>query len=194
MWSPDAQKLYYVTEMGSKPGCANIVVQNLGTGSVAAGNCQRLTNHEEESVRKARISANGEWIVYECGTDLWVVGTRSGSSPRKLAIEVNADDKSNTERNITFTRDATEFALNSDEDAAVIAVHGELFLIRMPEGGKATRLTDSPAFDHGASFSPTAKASCLSPIAPATRIFTSFSRMTPNTRNWPRPTNSKSSN
>ena len=157
MWSPDARKLYFVSEMGSKSGCANILAQNLGPGSVAEGGYLRITTQEDESVRRARISANGEWIVYECGADLWVVGTKAGSSPRKLAIEVNADDKSNTERSITFTRDATEFSLNPDEDAAVIAVQGELFLIHMPEGGKATRLTDSPAFDHGASFSPDGK-------------------------------------
>ncbi len=157
MWAPDAKKLYYVSEIGSKLGCANIVVQNIGPGSVASGSTQRLTSHEEDCVRRARISANGEWIVYECGTDLWVIGTRPGSSPRKLAIEVNADDKSNTERNVTFTKDATEFALNSDEDAAVLCIQGELFLVRLPDGGKATRLTDSPAFDHGASFSPDGK-------------------------------------
>lgn len=157
MWAPDGRKLYYVSEMGSKSGCANIVAQNLGPGMVAEGGYQRITTHDEECVRRARISANGEWIVYECGADLWVVGTKSGASPRKLAIEVNADDKSNTERSITFTKEATEFTPNPDEDAAVIAVQGELFLIRLPAGGKATRLTDSPAFDHGASFSPDGK-------------------------------------
>jgi tricorn protease len=157
MWAPDGRKLYYVTEMGSKPGCANIVVQNLNTGLTAEGGYQRLTTHEDDTVRSARLSGNGEWIVYECGADLWVVSTRSSLPPRKLAIEVNADDKSNTERSVTFTKDATEFALNADEDAAVIAVQGELFLVRLPDGGKATRLTDSPAFDHAASFSPDGK-------------------------------------
>jgi tricorn protease len=157
MWSPDAKRLYYVSEQGSKPGCANIIVREIASGMAAESDFRRLTTHADESVRRARISANGEWIVYECGADLWVVGTRSGSSPRKLAIEVNADDKSNTERTTTFTKDATEFALNADEDAAVLTVQGELFLIRLPEGGKATRLTDSPAFDHGASFSPDGK-------------------------------------
>jgi tricorn protease len=157
MWAPDGRRLYYVTEMGSKPGCANIVAQNLTSGLTAEGGFLRLTTHEEDTVRKARVSANGEWIVYECGADLWVVSTKPGSLPRKLAIEVNADDKSNTEKSITFTRDATEFALNSDEDAAVITVQGELFLVKLPEGGKATRLTNSPAFDHAASFSPDGK-------------------------------------
>ena len=249
MWSPDAKKLYYVSEAGSKPGCANIVVQELvtreggraggdgggpgggkgGAGSQAnpemmwallqsrlnstgdtldltqlpqanrdrmhlqasefgvaplpdgvitkaqflkycdlmiearklphaVGNASRLTLHEDDSVRRARISGNGEWIVYECGADLYVVSTRLGSTtPRKVAIEVNADDKTNTERTVTFTRDATEFSLNNDENAAVIAVQGELFLVPIPDGGKAVRLTNSPAFDHGASFSPDGK-------------------------------------
>jgi tricorn protease len=157
MWAPDGRKLYYVTEMGGKPGCANIVAQNLNTGLVAEGIPVRLTTHEDDTVRNARLSGNGEWIVYECGADLWVVSTRSSIPPRKLAIEVNADDKSNTERSVTFTRDATEFALNADEDAAVVTVQGELFLVRLPDGGKATRLTDSPAFDHAATFSPDGK-------------------------------------
>jgi len=157
MWSPDGRKLYYVTEQGSKTGCANIVVQNLGPGSVPEGPIRRLTAHDDDTVRRARISGNGEWIVYECGADLWVVGTKVGSRPRKLAIEVNADDKLNTERTVTFSRDATGFALNPDEDAAVLTVQGELFLLPLPDGGKATRLTNSPAFDHSASFSPDGK-------------------------------------
>lgn len=118
---------------------------------------RRLTEHDADTVRKARISGNGEWVVYECGADLWVVSTRSASPPRKLAIEVNADDKSNTERTTTYTRDATEFAFSPDEDFMVFSVHGELFLTKMPDGGKATRLTDHPALDHGASFSPDGK-------------------------------------
>jgi tricorn protease len=157
MWAPDGRRLYYVTELGSKPGCANVVAQNLNSGPGAEGNPVRLTTHEDYTVRNARLSGNGEWIVYECGADLWVVGTRSSLPPRKLAVEVNADDKSNTERSVTFTKDATEFALNADEDAAVIAVQGELFLVALPDGGKATRLTESPAFDHTATFSPDGK-------------------------------------
>ncbi len=70
---------------------------------------------------------------------------------------MNADDKANTERAVTFTRDATEFALSPDEEHAVVVVHGELFLTRLPDGNRATRLTDHPAYDHGATFSPDGK-------------------------------------
>lgn len=153
MWSPDGKKLYYVSENGSKSGCANVVWQDVGSTSTAPPH--RVTTHDDDTVRRARISRDGEWIVYECGADLWVVGTGSpGHAPRKLAIEVNADDKSNTERSVTFTKDASEYALSPDEEHAILCVHGELFLTRVPDGGKATRLTDSPSYNHGASFSP----------------------------------------
>jgi tricorn protease len=33
MWSPDGKKLYYVSENGSKPGCANVVWQDVGSTS-----------------------------------------------------------------------------------------------------------------------------------------------------------------
>ena len=171
MWSPDGSQLYYVSEQDSPKGCANIVAVDLKNfaskqyppslaGNVAGGlglPLRKITNHADDTVRKARISRNGEWIVYEHGVDLWVVNVKTGSS-RKLAIEVNADDKSNTERTTTYTRNATEFALSPDEDLAVFAVHGELFLTKIPEAGaKSIRLTESPADDRDASFSPDGK-------------------------------------
>ncbi len=151
MWGPDGQTLYYVSEFFGTP--ANIVRQEIGDRGKKP---QPLTFHKDDAVRKARISGNGDWIVYECGTDLWVVSTHEGTPPRRLAIEVHADDKANTERTETFTRGASEFALARDDRHVAFVVHGEIFL--MPtSGGKATRLTDSPAYDHSIAWSPDSK-------------------------------------
>ncbi len=150
MWSPDGSRLYYVSEQPGPRGTANVVFQDLASPRPP----KPLTKHTEDSVRRARISGNGEWIVYECGADLWVAGTK-GTAPRKLAIEVHADDKSNTERVATFIRDATGYALSPDENHAVVVVHGELFLMKtMGPAGKAVRLTDHPAFDTAPAWSP----------------------------------------
>ena len=157
MWAADGHKLFYVSENGSKPGCNNVVCQELNGDNAPTGGLKRVTQHDEDMVRRARISGNGEWIVYECGADLWVVSTRGSIPPRRLAIEVNADDKSNTERSVTYTGQATEFALSPDEDFAVFSVHGELFLTKVPDGGKSTRLTESSGYDHNASFAPDGK-------------------------------------
>jgi tricorn protease len=152
MWSADGQFIYYVSEYHAteKHPVANIVKQDVAGKKQP----QIVTMHTEDSVRTARISRNGEWIVYECGPDLWVASTKEGTRPRKLAIEVNADDKQNTELKVTFTRGATEYALNKEETHVAFAVHGELFMQRIVPGAKAVRLTNDPAFDHGMSWSP----------------------------------------
>lgn len=153
MWSADGKRLFYVTENGSPAKCANIVVQEV-SGLAAVGSPHPVTKHTEDSVRRARVSRNGEWIVYECGADLWVVGTSPGSSPRKLAIEVHADDKSNTERTVTYTRDATEYAVSPEERHAVVVCHGQLFITKIPDGGKATRMTEHGGADSQPAWSP----------------------------------------
>ena len=92
MLSPDGKKLYYVSEVHGGP--ANIVVMDLNTATsppTPTGSPKQLTQHKDDAVRRARLSGNGEWIVYECGGDLWVAGTRDGQA-RKLAIEVHADE------------------------------------------------------------------------------------------------------
>jgi tricorn protease len=149
MWAPDGRTLYYVSDCLGSP--ANIVRTEVNAPKDAKP--QQLTFHKDDSVRRARISRNGEWIVYECGADLWVVSARNGS-PRKLAIEAHADDRTNTERTVTFKdKGVTEFAVSYDDRFIAFGIHGELFLMPI-KGGKAKRLTNSPAYDHGIAWSP----------------------------------------
>ncbi len=153
MWSADGKRLFYVTEQGSPAKCQNIVVQEMN-GLATVGSPAVLTKHTDDAVRRARISRNGEWVVYECGADLWVVGTSPNSTPRKLAIEVHADDKSNTERSVTYVRDATDYAISPEERHAVVVCHGQLFLTKLPDGGKSTRMTDHAGADSQPNWSP----------------------------------------
>lgn len=153
LWSPDGKYIYYVSNCLG--GRANIVRQEVDPKSgapVAGRRPERITDHKDEHVRKARLSAGGQWLVYECGTDIWIHSLRDKVG-RKLNIEVNADEHANAEKVTTFTSNATEFALSYDEKYIAFVVHGEIFL--MPRtGGKARRLTESPAFDHGIAWSP----------------------------------------
>jgi tricorn protease len=154
MWGADGNTLYYVSEFH---GTANVVRQPLAAAgaAVAPVKPQPITFHKDDSVRRARISRDGNWIVYECGPDLWVVGTRDGSQPRKLAVAVYADDKTNPERVETFTGRATEFALTHDEKFVAFAVHGKLF--RLPvsaKGARPVQMTDGPSNDHGIAWAP----------------------------------------
>jgi tricorn protease len=157
MWSADGRTLFYVSDVCSGPGGpANIVRQDVTAvraGAPGIVKPQPVTSHKDDAVRRARISKNGDWIVYECGADLWITSTGSGS-PRKLVIEAHADDRANPEKTVTFKdKGVTEFAPSHDDRFIAFVVHGEIFLIPRG-GGKARRLTDHPANDHGLAWSP----------------------------------------
>ncbi|MCI0378749.1 MAG: S41 family peptidase [Gemmataceae bacterium] len=152
-WAPDGKTLYYVSECLGAP--ANIVRQEVTVsvrGGVTVGAPLAVTRHAEDNVRRARLSGNGQWMVYECGPDLCLLEVKTGNT-RKLDIEVNADDKTNPERITTFTNGVSEYSLSLDEKYVSFVVQGEIFA--MPRGGgKAKRLTDNPAFDHGVAWAP----------------------------------------
>src|SRR5262249_50068020 len=71
--------------------------------------------------------------------------------------EIFADDKTNTETTRTLTQGASEFAINQEETHFAFVVHGEIFMQKLGANAKAVRLTDSPAYDHGISWSPDSK-------------------------------------
>jgi tricorn protease len=156
MWSLDGKYIYYVSDCLGGP--ANIVRQEVDpqSGTAVPGKPpERVTDQKGDRVRRARLSAGGAWFVYEAGADIFVHSINDKVS-RKLRIEVNADDRANPEKIVTFTTGATEFALSNDEKHIAFVVHGEIFL--MPRaGGKARRLTNHPAFDHGVAWSPDSK-------------------------------------
>jgi tricorn protease len=149
MWAADGRTVYYVSECFGTP--ANIV--RVAVDATAEVCPEQVTFHKDDAVRRARISANGEWIVYECGPDLWVVSTHGGA-PRKMAIEAYGDDKSNPEEVKTFTAGATEFAPSADEKQVAFAVHGKLFRMPVAPRAKVTQLTDGPSNDHGIAWAP----------------------------------------
>ena len=151
MWSADGQSVYYVSEQFGTP--ANIVKRDAAGKSAPV----QVTFHKDDAVRKARISGptkdGAQWIVYECGGDLWVACTKDGIPPRRIAIEVYADEKTNTERTQTFTTGATDYSLSPDEQHIAFVVHGTLCLMPIG-GGKAKRLTNTTSDDKDLTWSP----------------------------------------
>jgi tricorn protease len=150
MWGADGQTLYYVSEQF---GPANVCRLKLNGN----GKPEQVTFHGSgEAVREARISANGKWLVYEAGADLWVCSTNGTPMCRKVSIEAYADDRTNPEQIATFSSNITEYAFTPNEHYVAIVVFGEVFV--MPSsGGKATRVTHHPGRDHEISWAPDMK-------------------------------------
>lgn len=153
-WSPDHKYIFYVSDKFGP--VSNIVRQEITSkpheGIHATRPPKQITFHREESVRRSRLSRDGRWLVYECGPDLWIVSS-NGGTPRRLQIKAFADYKTNPRREVTYTSRATEFAISRNEKYIALVVHGEVFLIPRG-GGKATRVTRSPANDHGLTWAP----------------------------------------
>ena len=127
-------------------------------GTRAEGGYQRITQHEDDTVRRARISGNGEWIVYECGADLWVVGTqidRAAAEARHRG-ERRRQVEHRAHRHVHQRRDRVR-PLAGRRRTPSSPSTANSSCVRLPDGGKATRLTDSPAFDHARHLRPDGK-------------------------------------
>jgi tricorn protease len=150
MWGPDGHYLYYVSD---RFGVSNLVKQEIAADlSGPIGEPIPLTEHTGDRVRKARLGASGKAIAYECGFDLYVYDIAENKS-RKLNIDAAADDKTNPDRIAVYTQNASEYTLAADEKNLAIVIQGEIFLLPRT-GGKAKRVTDHPAYDHGVAWGP----------------------------------------
>lgn len=151
MWSADGRWIYYVSE---ENGVSNIFRRAAdGTGLPV-----QITHHTPEGVRRARISRNGEWIVYECGFELYRLHVSEvHAQPQRIPIVARADLASNPDIYRTFTQGVTEYALAPNEQHLAIVVHGEIFLVPA-SGGKARNVSNSPAHDREPVWSPDNKA------------------------------------
>ena len=188
MWSADGKHLYYVSDVAG--GLANLTKIAVGESDSPMPPPQAVTHHKEDSVRRARMCANGELIVYECGADIWIHSLKTGKS-RKLNIEVNADDKTNPESLKTFTTGATEFAWSPNEQHVAFVVHGEIFLMHSDGRKGETPHRSSRLRSWHLPGRPTARKSPFSPIAAGMRIFTYWKPTIPSTPTSSRPIDSR---
>ncbi|MCS7166181.1 MAG: S41 family peptidase [Gemmatales bacterium] len=151
MWSSDGKWIYYVSE---ENGVSNIFKRSAsGEGAPI-----QVTRHTQDGVRRARIARNGEWIVYECGFELFRVQVNVPEpQPQLIPITARADWASNPDVPRTFTQGISEYALAPNEQHIAFVVHGEIFLVPSG-GGKARNVSNSPAHDRDLAWAPDNKA------------------------------------
>ncbi|MDP8206842.1 MAG: S41 family peptidase [Candidatus Electryonea clarkiae] len=148
MWGVNGGSVYYRGE-DDETGAFNIWRMN-PDGSRKT----RLTNFTEEGVRNARISRDGGKIVFEAGTDLYVLDTSEGAVAKKLNIEVSPDLVENPVQTKTFSAEATEVDVAEDGEELVLSVHGEIVLVNKELEGRATVPLPDPSRDNDIMFKP----------------------------------------
>jgi len=105
---------------------------------------ERITDFDDD-VRFARISRNGELIVFRVFTDLYTYSVRSGEM-KKLEVRVQEDYKNSEYYRRKLTRNATEFALSPDETELAFVVFGDIYVMEIKEdgAGEIRRITHTP--------------------------------------------------
>ena len=106
----------------ARSGRKNVFVQD-----VVGGDPIQLTFHDGTDVRFPRAAADGSIIAYEYEDAIWVVAP-DGTGPRRLAIEVPADDLRNPVERRTDRDGATDLAVSPDGELAAFIVHGDVFV------------------------------------------------------------------
>jgi len=136
-WSPDGATIYYVTDTDG--------TYNLWSMDTTGQNRIQLTHHQDDGVRFPAISADGSFIVYEQGFDLWRLSL-ADLSVNKIEIKAPTDEKSNRIEWKVYSKEATEMAVSPDETQIAFVVHGEIFVMKNKEKtGTAARITHSAA-------------------------------------------------
>lgn len=155
-WDQEGNFIYYVSGVfGKAPNLVRCNADGKGKPELVTVDKNGEPFHVEEGIRHAQISANGAWVVYSAGPDLWIVSSKPGSEPKQLKIEAYADEKTNRRAQQTFTTGASEFALSPrDEKHFALVVRGEIFLQQVGSSSSATRLTHHRANDHGVAWAP----------------------------------------
>ena len=135
MWNADGTGLYYLSD---RDGEENIWHMTL------AGDAEpeQFTHFAGGRVLRPSISANGKWITFERGFQIWRLNLESGAT-EPVEIILQTDEKSNPIRHHSYTSGINEFELAPDGKKVAFIVHGEVFADLADKGDKIKKGGDS---------------------------------------------------
>jgi len=138
-----SRTLYFISE---RDGTYNIYRLAVGEDGTPAGQPEQVTSYTDDGPRTLDVSADGQTLVFERQTDLYVL--RAGGTPQRLALSVPADDRFDPVERETFNRQASEYAVSPDGEYVAFVVRGEIFVRQNdPDEDRTVRLTRHPYRD-----------------------------------------------
>lgn len=144
MWAPDGRTLYYMSDHGGH--------QNLWAVPLD-GTPEPLTRFRTGRVLWPSISRDGRVIAFERDFGIWTyeVATRA---VREVPVTLRgAAAVGGVERRVT-SNEVQEYALSPDGRKVAFTVRGEVFAAASREGGRAERVTRTPAQETQLSWAP----------------------------------------
>lgn len=141
VWAPDGRGYYFVSE---EDGTLNVYAAD------GAGKSRRLTDFRKHPVRSLSIADNG-LMAFSWDGDIYTL--REGEKPRKLNVNVNADQYVNDEVKKFVNAGASNMAVSPDGKQVAIVLRGDVY-VTDTKYKTTRRITDTPAQERCVSFAP----------------------------------------
>ncbi|MDE6143838.1 MAG: peptidase S41, partial [Muribaculaceae bacterium] len=133
---------FYVSE---KDGTLNVFEAKVGSGSD-----RQLTKFTKHPVRSLSASNNG-LLAFSWDGDLYTL--RPGNEPKKVSVQVTADDYDSDLVKRYVNRGASDIAVSPEGKEVALIIRGDLY-VTSTDYETTKRITDTPAQERTASFAP----------------------------------------
>ena len=145
-WGSDG-KLYFLS---ARSGRYNLYFIDIKDGA-AAGEARRLTHFKKEGIRSFDVSGNGQKIVFEHGTDIFLRDATGKKKAQKININVSEDYRFDPIEKKTMTSSVGSFAVSPNEKYVALSIRGEIVVKQNNKDKKRAKvLTNNPARDQAA--------------------------------------------
>lgn len=140
---PVGNELYYLSE---ESGTFNVHRMSLA----APGANTKVTQFTKHPVRFLS-AANDGTLCFGFNGEIYTL--KPGGNPQKVNISIITEATANTERTLSITDGAREFAVSPSGKEIAFVVRGEVFVTSV-DGGITKRITNTPTQERSISFSP----------------------------------------
>ena len=144
LFSNDNKAVFYLSE---KNGDQNLFKQT------EDGKMTQLTKFKDHPVRHLSRADNNQ-LCFSWNGEIYTM--KEGDQPKKVAISINVDARSNAEKIVPISGGATEISLAPNGKEIAFIFRGEVFVTSV-EGGITKRITNTPQQERMISWSPDSK-------------------------------------
>ena len=142
VWAPDGESFYYLSE---EKGTFNVFRRQLGSASST-----QLTKHTVNPVRFLTMADNGT-LCY--GYDGEIYTLVPGKQPKKVPINILADQIDRDEIRQVLQNGVREMAVSPDGKEVAFIIHGDVYVTSV-EYRTTKQITDTPEQERDIDFSP----------------------------------------
>lgn len=142
VWTNDNKSFYYLSE---KDGSFNIYKREINTE-----NDKQLTKFKNHPIRFLS-SSNNDLLAFTYNGEIYTM--QNESAPKKVNIEIIADNLESEKRRINFSSGIKEMSVSKNGKEVAFIIRGDVFVASV-EYGTTRRITNTSEQERSVSFSP----------------------------------------